>query len=335
MAAAAGLLALAPACSSGSEAGSTKTSDDKLKIVTAFYPLQYAAQQVAGDKAEVTSLTQPGAEPHDLELTPKQIASLSDADVVVYQKGFQSTVDKAVEQAKPKHVVDVSTLVTMIPSTETEEEGHDHEAQAHASESADAHASESADAHASEEAEGHDHEHEHGGTDPHQWLDPKNMVSITQGIEKQLAEVDSADAEAYKSGAATAVKNLEALDNDFRAGLKNCQRKEFITSHAAFSYLAKEYGLTQIGISGLSPDDEPSPARVAEVQKLAKQHGVTTIFYETLVSPAQAKAIAGDLGLKTDVLDPLEGITKESRGSDYIAVQKANLKALQTANGCQ
>lgn len=307
MAAAAGLLALAPACASRSEASSATGGDDKLTIVTAFYPLQYAAQQVAGDKAEVTTLTRPGAEPHDLELTPKQIASLAEADMVIYQKGFQATVDKAVEQAKPKNVIDVASLVTLAPATGTGED-HDHEAE-----------------------EGHDH----GTTDPHQWLDPQNMVAITQGVHRKLAEVDADDAEAYKTNAAAATSELDKLDTDFSTGLKTCERKEFITSHAAFSYLAKQYGLTQIGISGLSPDEEPSPARIAEVQKLAKQHGVTTIFYETLVSPAQSKAIAGDLGLKTDVLDPLEGITDQSRGKDYIAVQRANLAALKTANGCQ
>ena len=306
VAAAAGLLAVAPACSSGDQAGGG--TDGKLNIVTAFYPLQYAAQQVAGDKAEVTSLTQPGAEPHDLELTPKQVASLADADVVIYQKGFQATVDKAIEQARPEHVIDVSSLVTMMPATG--DDGHDH-------------GSEGAD------------EHDHGSTDPHQWLDPKNMVAITQGVQQQLAQVDQADAQTYQDNAEAAVKELETLDGDFRTGLENCERQEFITSHAAFSYLAKEYGLTQIGIAGLSPDEEPSPARVADVQKLAKQHGVTTIFYETLVSPAQAKSIAGDLGLRTDVLDPLEGITEQSRGNDYIAVQRANLAALKTANGCQ
>lgn len=286
-------------------------SDDKLKVVTAFYPFQYVASSVAGDKAEVTSLTAPGAEPHDLELTPKQIASLAEADLVVYQKGFQEQVDKALEEQQPKNVVDVAQVVDMQPMAAADD--HEHEGES------------------AEEHEGHDH----GSTDPHTWLAPTNMVKITAAVQDKLKQADSADAATFDANAKQLSTQLTTLDKDFSTGLSQCTRKEFITSHAAFGYLAKSYGLTQIGISGLSPDEQPSPARITEVQKLAKEHGVTTIFYETLVSPAQAKSIAGDLGLKTDVLDPLEGITKDSRGSDYIAVQRANLAALKTANGCK
>ena len=107
-----------------------------------------------------------------------------------------------------------------------------------------------------------------------------------------------------------------------------------MTTHAAFGYLAERYHLTQIGISGLSPDSEPSPARIAEVQRVARDHRLTTIFYETLVSPAVAQAIAGDLGLATDVLDPIEGITSQSRGQDYLSVMSANLAALRKAGEC-
>jgi zinc transport system substrate-binding protein len=116
--------------------------------------------------------------------------------------------------------------------------------------------------------------------------------------------------------------------------LAHCVRTEFITTHAAFGYLAERYHLTQIGISGLSPDSEPSPARIAEVQRIARNHGLTTIFSETLVSPAVAQAVAGDLGLRTDVLDPVEGITNESRGQDYLSVMSANLAALRRAGEC-
>ena len=127
---------------------------------------------------------------------------------------------------------------------------------------------------------------------------------------------------------------LTDLDARFHAGLASCERTEFITTHAAFGYLAERYGLSQIGISGLSPDEEASPARIAEIQQEAAAHGITTIFFETLVSPAVAEAVASDLGLVTDVLDPIEGITADSRGSDYFTVMAANLAALRKANGC-
>ena len=153
-------------------------------------------------------------------------------------------------------------------------------------------------------------------------------------MSRQLGDLDPAHASDYDEGAAGLITDLTSLDADFRTGLTGCVRTQFITSHAAFGYLAKAYGLEQIGITGLAPDAEPSPARIAAVQTLATDLGVTTIFFETLISPDTARAIASDLGLRTDVLDPLEGITAESRGGDYLAVMRANLTALMTANGC-
>ena len=147
------------------------------------------------------------------------------------------------------------------------------------------------------------------------WLDPTNLVTIGNAVAAKLGAVDPERAADYTANAKALETELTALDKAFSTGLQTCERTEFITSHEAFGYLAKRYGLTQIGISGLSPDAEPSPARIAEVQTEAKEHGVTTIFYETLVSPDVAKSIAGDLGLKTDVLDPVEGITSDSRGT--------------------
>ena len=171
--------------------------------------------------------------------------------------------------------------------------------------------------------------------DPHVWLDPTNVARIAAAVAARLAEVDPAHRTDFEANLATLTADLTGLDHDFAQGLKTCARREFITSHAAFGYLARRYGLEQIAISGLSPEAEPSPARVAEVHNQAREHHITTIFYETLVSPAVAKSIAGDLGLRTDVLDPIEGITDQSRGSDYVAVMRSNLAALQEANECR
>lgn len=295
---------------SGSSGGaSSQATSPKLNVIVAFYPLQYASEAVAGDRATVTNLTTPGAEPHDLELTPKQIASLGSSDLVVYLKGFQKQVDDAVAQQTPKNVIDVSTVVEMRHLNEAD---HDHDHAATASPDA----------------------HDHGGVDPHVWLDPSNMSKIAAAVGAKLAEIDATGKDAFASNVKKATEDLATLDGAFKTSLASCKVKEIITTHEAFGYLTARYNLTQIGISGLSPDAEPSPARIAEVHALAKKHGVTTIFYETLTSPAVAKSIAGDLGLKTDVLDPIEGITKDSRGRNYLEVMQANLTALKTANGC-
>jgi zinc transport system substrate-binding protein len=308
-------LLLAAACSTSGEPSSAQPG--QLKVVTAFYPLQFVAERVAGDHGAVSSLTQAGAEPHDVELTPRQVASVSDADAVVYVKGFQPAVDEAVAQSGNEHVLDTTSVVPL--QTQADEHAHDH-----ADDSP-------GDVHAEEGEEGHDH----GGLDPHVWLNPQNMVTITDAVVAQLAQLDPDHAADYRTNGATLTKELTSLDASYAAGLKTCDRREFITSHAAFGYLAEQYGLTQIGISGLTPDAEPSPSRIAAVQQEARAHGVTTIFYETLVSPAVATSIAGDLGLRTDVLDPIEAITPESRGDNYIAVMQSNLVALEKANGCR
>jgi len=283
-----------------------------LRIVVAFYPLQFVAQRVAGDHAAVSDLTQPGAEPHDVELTPRQVASLTTASLVIYEKGFQPAVDEAVRQSENPEVIDTTTTVPLRPLTLSGDDlGHG-------------------------EGTGDDHapSDDHPGLDPHVWLDPTAVSRIAHAVESRLVIIDPAHAADYARNSRMLEEDLRKLDRSFRNGLRHCVRTEFITTHAAFGYLAERYHLTQIGISGLSPDAEPSPARIAEVQRVAREHQLTTIFSETLVSPALAEAIAGDLGLRTDVLDPLEGVTDQSRGTDYISIMDSNLTAFRKAGGC-
>ena len=303
------LLALvaAAACASAEPATTTEPKQPgQLRIVAAFYPFQFVAQRVAGDHATVASLTEPGAEPHDLELTPRQVASLTTANLVIYEKGFQPAVDEAVAQSDNPEVIDTRTVVPLRPLAVTEDD-HDQGAGA---------------------------EHDDSGLDPHVWLDPTNLSPIARAVAERLSTLDPDHAADYAHNADALDEQLVRLDRSFRSGLTHCVRTEFITTHAAFGYLAERYHLTQIGISGLSPDSEPSPARIAEVQRVAQDHRLTTIFYETLVSPAVAQAIAGDLGLATDVLDPIEGITSQSRGQNYLSVMSANLAALRKAGEC-
>lgn len=301
-------LMAAAACANAGPAASTETKHPgQLSVVAAFYPFQFVAQRVAGDHATVSSLTPPGAEPHDLELTPRQVASLTTASLVIYQNGFQPAVDEAVVQSGALEVIDTSKIVPLRPLPTTED---DH---------------------------GHDHGPNEPGEeelDPHVWLDPTSVSRIARTVQERLSTLDPDHAADYGHNADALDEELDSLDRSFRKGMARCVRTEFITTHAAFGYLARRYHLTQIGISGLSPDAEPSPARVAEVQREAADHKITTIFYETLVSPAVAEAIAGDLGLATDVLDPVEGITSQSRGQDYLSVMYANLAALRKAGGC-
>ena len=256
---------------------------DDTKVAAAFYPLEFLVERIGGDAVDVTSLTEPGAEPHDVELTAKQTAAVSDADLVVYLRGFQPAVDEAVDEHAAADSLDAADVL-----------GDDE--------------------------------------DPHVWLDPVAYRTLAGAVGKALRDKAPGDAEAIAGRTTELRADLEALGAEFRAGLKTCERTEIVTSHAAFGHLATTYGLRQVAIAGLTPDEEPSPGRLAEVADFAKSNGVTTIFFEELVSPRTAKALAAEVGATTAVLSPLEGPPDDG---DYFTAMRANLAALRTALGCR
>ncbi|MFB9347085.1 metal ABC transporter substrate-binding protein [Streptomyces heliomycini] len=307
------------ACSSDSAAAGDGGTFD---VVASFYPMAFLAEQIGGEHVSVTSLTEPGQEPHDLEISARQTARLEESDAALYLKGLQPSVDEAIGQSPVAVKIDAATLTSL--------EGHGAEADGHEEEHAeDEHGHEHA-----EEEHGHEHEHE-DGKDPHVWLDPVKYAEVAEGVGKAFEKADPDHAADYRKNTAALVGRLNDLDEKFETGLADRKNSVFITTHAAFGHLAERYGLTQEAISGLDPESEPSGARVKELQETAKADGVTTVFYETLVSDKTAKTLARDTGLGTDVLDPLEGITDASRGDDYFQVMEANLKALRTALGAK
>ena len=331
--AAATALALS-ACTSTASSGDSSSKDGSLTVMASFYPLQYLAEKIGGEHVSVTSLTPEGAEPHDLELSPKMVDSLSSADAVIYLAGFQSAVDEAIEQQAPKTVIDVSSAAELV------EAGSDanHPAEEEATEETQ---SGETDAH-DHDHDGHDHEgHDHAGhdhhhdmsADPHFWLDPVRMAKAATLVGDKLAEADSAHADTYKANAKALAEELTTLGDTLVAKTSTCKVKTFVTAHTAFGYLADRTGLTQVGISGLDPDSSPSPARLAEISQIAKEQGVTTIFTEALIDPKVAQTLADDLGITTAVLDPIESQTDASK--DYAAVMQANIDALTKANNCQ
>ncbi|MEU4093498.1 zinc ABC transporter substrate-binding protein [Streptomyces sp. NPDC026673] len=304
----AGLVALT-ACSTAGASG----DDGRLKVTASFYPMQFLAEEIGGGHVDVTELTKPGTEPHDLELTPRQTGALGESDVVVYLKGLQPAVDDAIAQSGVKNTVDAAAL-TPLEDHGTEVDGHHHT---------------TGDNHT-----GHEDD-EDAGADPHIWLDPVRYAKVAEGVGKALAKADPDHAATYEKNTAALVKKLDALDTDFRDGLKNRTSDTFITTHAAFGYVAERYGLVEEAINGINPESEPSAARVRTLHQLAEDKGVSTVFFETLASDRTAATLAGDLGLKTAVLDPIEGITDKSKGRDYFEVQHSNLEALRAALGAK
>ena len=260
------------------------------QVATAFYPLQFVVQRVAGDRAEVTNLTRPGQEPHDLELDVRETADIARADLVVYERGFQPAVDAGVEQSATGEVLDATDVGL-------EKDGE-------------------------------------GRPDPHFWLDPARMARLTDLVAARLARIDPTHADAFRANADTLERQLTALDTAYAEGLADCARHTVVVSHEAFGYLAK-YGLRLEAVAGLSPDAEPTPADLARLQELIGTDGITTVFSERLGSPRVTASLARDTGVASAVLDPIEGLSDQTPGADYLSLMRENLRALEEANGCR
>ncbi|WP_198587106.1 metal ABC transporter substrate-binding protein [Glycomyces xiaoerkulensis] len=349
----AGLLAASPLAACG---GSASSADDGLDVVAGFYPLAFAAEQIGGDRVEVNNLTPAGVEPHDLELAPSDIAAIEEADFVVHLEGFIPALDEAVSQYASDSALEVSSAVDLIGYDDTEafEGGHDEDEHADEHEDHDDHADEDEhddhdgehedhadeddhaeeDDHADEDGDhGHDHD-ELDGTDPHFWLDPVRYAAVGEVIASELSAIDADGDDDYTEGAAAFTEDLHELDEELAQGLADRTDDDIVTSHAAFGYLADRYGLHQVAISGLSPDQEASSQRMAEIAEYVEEHGVTTIFFETLVSSDIADTVAAETGAETATLNPLEGLTADEVGeADYFSIMRDNLAALQGALG--
>ena len=296
------------ACSSTQETATpqetTEVATEKIQIVAGFYPLAYAAEGIAGDLAEVVSLAGPGVEPHDLELTPGDVAKINDADLVVYIPEFIPALDAVVKTLDQSKVINATQGITLI--------------------SGDSHSHEGEEAHSEEE--GHSDE---SATDPHIWLNPSNMVLIGNSIALALSALTSDSA--INENRSNFENALTTLASDYTAKLANCSIKALVVSHEAFGYIANAYGFEQVGISGLSPEAEPSPARLAEVAKIAKAENATTIYYESLVDPKVAKTLADELKITAEMLDPLES---PPASGDYLSVMQQNLDTLVKGQVC-
>ncbi len=281
-------------------------SGSEIRIVAAFYPLQFVAERVAGDVVEVDTLAQPGVEPHDLELTIKETGLIAAASLVVYEKDFQPAVDDAVDQNAEGDVLDVSGPADLV-TFESE--------------------------HAHDEGEA-DHGHTHDGLDPHFWQDPMRMADVADAVADSLAEIDPDHADEYAANAADLRADLEQLDATYTSGLANCERSTVVVSHDAFGYLSR-YGIHIAPIAGLSPEAEPTPADLAKLHDLIKRDGITTVFSETLAPPQLSETLAKDAGVGTEILDPVEGLTDDTADEDYLSLMERNLAALEKANGCR
>lgn len=291
------LLALTCALMAGCTTNSA--SSEILHIKTSFYPLQYLTEQIGGEQAKVESLTPPGTDAHSLELSPKTVNEMGSADAVIYLSQFQTAVDEAVAQTKPKHALDVYEVAD-IQATHANADKNQERA---------------------------------GAKDPHFWLDASRMAKVAVKIGDFLADIDPAHADSYRQRSQDVAAQMEALNKEMVAGLSDCELDTFIVSHEAFGYLADQVGLHQVGVSGLDPEVAPSPERIKAISKLVKETGTKTIFTEVNVSPKVMQVLAADLGITTVTLDPIATLNDPQK--DYPTLMREDLKALRTGLACK
>jgi zinc transport system substrate-binding protein len=276
----------------------TGAPSEEETILAAFYPLTYAVERIADPATRVRNLTPPGVEPHDFELSGRDVEDVANAEMVLYLgHGFQPALESAVEAADA-HGVDLLDGLELV-----EEQGHGHD-------------------------RGAEQRAESEAVDPHVWLDPLLYARIVERIGEELGRPEAAR---------SLVAELQELHLEFRTGLADCVRREIVTSHAAFGYLARRYDLEQIAIGGLSPEAEPPPRALREFVEEVREHGATTVFFETLVSARLATTVAREVGAETAALNPLEGLTQDelAAGADYLSVMRDNLETLQRALECR
>jgi zinc transport system substrate-binding protein len=282
-----------------------------IDVVVGLYPYQYVAQRIVGRYGTVTNLTPPGAEPHDLELTPQQVGQVSDADLAIVEKGLQPSFDQAIDNETPARVLDVTTVVPLQDTASRQ-------------------VTTAGDA----PLVGSDQGPSLAG-DPHVWQDPVRMIRIVRAIRDQLDAIEPRHRAYFDRRSQRLVDQLHALDARFTAGLAHCRRTEIVTSHAAFGYLADRYHLTMVAVAGLSPDQEPSAEWIAKLQGLITRDRLTTVFSETLGTAKYAVTLAQDLGLRAEVLSPIEGLSSSTDTNTYFSLMARNLVALRSALGCR
>ncbi|WP_025272120.1 metal ABC transporter substrate-binding protein [Haloglycomyces albus] len=294
----------------GDDTGSA-AGDGALDVVAGFYPLAFAAEQVGGDHVEVADLAPEGVEPHDMEIEMEAMTEVVDSDLVVYLPDYIPALDDAVAEHAADKSLDVADNADVL---------------AYEAEIVDEHEHDDDDDHGGDD-DGHDHDH--GDIDPHLWLDPTRYAAMGHDIADRLAELDPDNAEDYESNAADFESELTRLDEEYTSALSELDNRDMVVSHAAFGYLADRYDLHQIAISGLSPDQEPTSQRIAEISDFMRDNDIDTIFFESTASSDVADTIARETGATTDVLSPIEVTVDEN--DDYFSLMRDNLTALESA----
>lgn len=305
------LLTFVAGCGSTTQ---SKIVEDKVNVVTTFYPLYYLTETIGGDAVNVINLIPTGVEPHDWTPKSQDLQNASNAQLLIYQgagfEGWFSDFQKGLDANSNVKLVEASHGINLI-SAEGEEDGHDHEGH---------------------DEEGHD-EHSHGDTDPHTWVSPKSALIMADNVKQALIEADPEHQAEFEANYESLHEQLVALDQKYEQELSQVKHRDIVVSHHAFGYLARDYGLTQHALMGISADAEPRAQDIVALTKLVQEKGLKYIFFEELVSDQMAQMLASEAGVETLVLNPLEGLTTEQEANqeNYITLMERNLQNLVQA----
>lgn len=345
--------------------------DGKLKVAASFYPMYDFAEKIGADQIDLINLVPSGTEPHDWEPSASDLTNLEKADVFIYSgAGMEHWVDRVLNSLTNKNltVVQASDGITLRVNGSEEEDDHNHEDDDHDShedsshddsdhthddhhDDEDEHDHSDTDDHDDHVEDDHDHNHAHeilalqshshsghshdheGGLDPHVWLNPEYAKKEMENIKNAFVSADPEHKDIYEANYQKYSAEFDQLDNDFRDTIAGLPNREIVVAHEAYGYLCDAYGLTQIGIEGLTPDSEPTPRRMARIIDFVRAHHVKVIFFEALTSSKSADTVAAETGITTAVLNPLEGLSADEieAGSDYLSVMRENLAALSNA----
>lgn len=303
-------LALA-GCTAAPSSNNSTVETNSIQIAASFYVIEELTKQVGGD--HVTIVSPPGSSGgHSYSPSPQDLARLLESDMFIFQgASFDPWAEKLVEdfESQDKSVVEITKYLELQAATADEHDGEDEE----------------------------EHTDEHGLYDPHTWTSPLQVIDTVEVIRDALIALDPEYADIYTQNATEYIAELESLHTLYEAGLANCSQDKIIVAHDAFGYMSRQYGFNIEPIAGFSPDAVPSAKHIAELSEHIKEDGIEYILFETLATPDVAQTLANDVGAKTLVLNPLEGLTEEeiAAGKDYIAIMKENLITLQTALDCQ
>lgn len=278
--------------------------EEQLSVIATFYPMYDFTREIVGEEGTVELLIPAGTDSHDYEPSAKEMAKIQEADVFVYNDENMETWVPAIEQTLKEgnvQTIKATKDMLLLPGSE---DGHDHD----------------------HEEEGHSHE-----LDPHVWLAPNLAMKQVENIRDQLTSAYPQKKEVWTRNAAAYLEKLQALHQKYQDTFSKAKQTSFVTQHAAFNYLALEYGLNQVSIAGLSSSEEPSAARIAELKTFVKEHGIQYIYFEENAKDSIAKTLADEANVSMAVLNPLEGLTKEqmANGENYLSIMEANLESLK------